>query len=51
MNNGNGRRIQIIAWNDDIDNIESVIQTNCVSVIIDKNFINIIKYILYYEIK
>lgn len=36
INNGNGRRVQIIAWNDDIDNVEPLIKTNYVSAIIYK---------------
>lgn len=34
LNNGNGRPIQILAWNDDIDNIEHKIKTNYVSFLI-----------------
>lgn len=31
MNNGNGRRVQIIVWNDDIKNVEPNIKLNYVS--------------------
>lgn len=39
INNGSGRRVQIVAWNDDIENVEHLINTNCVSAIIYKNII------------
>jgi len=31
VNNGNGRRVQIIVWNDDIDSVEDNIKLNHVS--------------------
>lgn len=31
INNGSGRCVQVIAWNDEIDNIEPLIKTNFVS--------------------
>lgn len=34
MNNGNGKRIQIVAWNENIDIVEKYIQANYVSVIL-----------------
>lgn len=32
LNNGNGRRVQVVAWNDDIDLIEHHILSNYVSI-------------------
>jgi len=31
LNNGNGKRIQIVAWNENVDIVEKYIQSNYVS--------------------
>jgi len=34
LNNGNGKRVQIVAWNDDVEIIEPHIMVNYVSILI-----------------
>lgn len=34
LNNGNGKRIQIVAWNENVDIVEKYIQSNYVSYLI-----------------
>jgi len=32
LNNSNGRYVQVVAWNDEIDNVEHHILSNCVNI-------------------
>lgn len=34
LNNGKGKRVQVVAWNEDIDNVAPFILPNCVSVFV-----------------